>query len=70
MNGPNKTVARARAAKWMLQQERTFRSYGDAQREAVEWRRLNPGFLVRVTSFKLGPRNDPRIMYAVRSYLR
>lgn len=69
MNGPNKTAAAFRNRKWSLISEESFNYLTQAENRADE---LNANkaknIRVRVTSYKLGPRNGPVRMYMVRVY--
>ena len=66
MSNPNSTVAAARNKKSVMVSEHPFKTQGEADDFAVTERKA--GKTVRVTSFKIGPRNAPVRKYMARIY--
>lgn len=66
MSNPNRTVAAARNRKSVMVREE--RHWNRADAEAMAEAARNEGATVRVTSFKMGPRNKPMTGFMVRWY--
>lgn len=67
MSGPNKTIANNRRATVMVAEE-TFRTQTQAEAWRDEWKAKNPDHTVRITTFRIGPRNSPTVRFAARAY--
>lgn len=69
MSNPNRTVAAARNRKTVLVREDRRWTRTEADALADQWRvGLGDGEIVRVTSFKMGPRNKPMTGFMIRQY--
>ena len=70
MSNPNKSFAAAKNSVYSLVDERCFFNRYDAEEAQEKMKAENPNLMVKLTSFKLGPRNDPQTKFMVRSYTK
>jgi hypothetical protein len=68
MANPNMTVAAARNRKFTCVGEFRFKKWSQAQDYAEEMRKKGTYAMVRVTTFKMGPRKNPIRYSMVRLY--